>query len=294
MRYIDKEIYQKDFDTYTIRYLQNAQANDGTFIPPLESKSTFENFSQSKYKLQPCHGSTHEGWLSILLEEQENRCCYCMRRLDNNSISVEHLVPESFEGLDEDDEYNFYATHASAIREYVITCRNFVKASKNLNIKNNEFKFMPHLIAHSNLFPACQSNKPGCSCNNHRGNHRILPLMLMPNVNSLVEYNTAGECILFHCDIEASFSTLKHLDINTNALKKIRHLWYLFSHINLCPTSSSNNEFKDRDRLLRLAFGISPNEILPLEYQNFLSDTYWQLFLQYDWFFGYYKKLSRL
>lgn len=293
MRYIDKNIHKQDFDIYTKEYLKSAQNYmEGSFIPQLGDKASYGGFSKKDYKYTSMSGkSNFKGWSDILLQEQNGMCCYCMRKLEISEVSVEHLVPESFEGLDETEEYNFYASLVPQIRQNVITGSRFDKISNRIKIDVDKLSRMPHLIAHSNLFSACCSNGIGCSCNNNRGNRRVLPMMIMNNTNEWLKYDKNGEFKLIYPDTEIAKNTISYLDINSNELKEIRQLWFLFSRKNIFLEHDSDIKFKDRDKYIREALDFDSTTVLPIEYHKYLkndSDFYWKRFLKFNWFYQYY------
>ncbi len=294
MKRIDKNTYRDVFNVYGKDYLRDSRVT-GEFVPSLSSESLYSNFSKNDYK-RTAHpeGSRFEGWLQVLLEEAGGRCCYCMRELTENEISVEHLVPENFRGLNENDEYGFYAGIASEIRDYVeLGSQSALHYDGNTDI-DSITKF-PHLIAHSNLFPACKKDF-GCSCNNHRGNNRILPMMLMDNVEDFVVYNDEGKMEILYPDRDILNRTLEALDINTPELKRIRKLWYLFSRIGINPLQEEHSENYQVDSLLRQALGWLDNTgRIPDEYLSYFNDEASVLsrfndFLQYSWFYDYYTR----
>ena len=297
MRYIDKSIQRDSFNEYTRQYLHDCwNDTDACFIPKLGSLDSYRGFSHKKYKLNPLrNNSPFNGWLDILMQEHERLCCYCMRRLAPSEVSVEHLVPESFSGLNEADEIAFYERYVSEIRRHVMLGGEMDRlAEEEGTVDIDALTRMPHLVAHSNLFPACD-NKIGCSCNNHRGNRRILPMMLMEDVDTWVAYNDDGSVSILHADIESTQNTLKYLDLDSGTLKSIRHLWYLFSRIKVCPADDHKYYMPEVDGLLRQALDVEPTALLPSEYNIFLNfdkktreSYYWNLFLKYDWFYGYY------
>ena len=290
MKYIDKSIHRKEFDVYTRQYLNDARTKDSDFIPKLASKSSYDGFSNKKYKTTAIpQGSQYNGWLGLLLQEQECRCCYCMRELTADEVSVEHLLPESFEGLDETEEYEFYCDKASSIRDNVMTGNEFDKLVSEGQIVVDSLVKMPHLIAHSNLFPACKTQCDGCSCNSNRGNKRILPLMLMEDVDSWMYYDENGELFLTYKETKIAKDTILHLDINTPTQKEIRHLWYLFSKKQIEPDIARDASFSVKEHLLTTAFDTDKIYSLPSTYiKYFTEDNYWKLFLQHNWFYTYY------
>lgn len=290
MKYIDKSIHRREFDVYTRQYLNDARTVDGDFIPKLASRSSYDGFSNKKYKTTAIpQGSPYRGWLDLLLQEQECRCCYCMRELAADEVSVEHLVPESFEGLDETEEFEFYCSKATLIRDNIMTGNEFDQLAGKRQIDVESLIKMPHLIAHSNLFPACKTECDGCSCNNNRGNKRILPLMLMEDVDSWMYYDENGEMFLTYHETKIADNTISHLDINTQTQKEIRHLWFLFSRKGIEQDVAREASFSEKERLLTTAFDTDKIYSMPSTYiKYFTKDSYWKLFLQYNWFYTYY------
>lgn len=290
MKEIDKTIYRDAFNQYTRAFIKAAW-NGSEFYPPLELKVCYESFSNKKWKLTSLPGSAYSGWLDILMHEQDSRCCYCMRRLSNSEVSVEHLIPESFTNLDKDDEFAFYYEMVPGLSELVVDSGQIGRSLAANPSDIDTVSGMPHLIAHSNLFAACNCHY-GCSCNNHRGNNRILPMMLMSGVDSWVKYEINGKISILHDDIQLVSDTLKHLDLNSKTLVIIRHLWYLFTKQNIQPNVNKRYTFPEKDNLIRTALGLDVTEVIPEQYRCFLktdvTDYYWNLLLAYDWFGRYY------
>lgn len=289
MRQIDKSVHRAEFDIYTIQYLNDAQTDQGDFYPKLNQKeSYYDGFSAKKYKTKSINPSSFNGWLDILMREQEeegiSRCCYCMRELKGNDISVEHLIPESFEGLDSEEEYRFYCKYAKELKKHVVLGSTIEKISQRIKIDVTQLKRKPHLIAHSNLFPAC-NKEYGCSCNNDRHNYRILPLMLMQDVEDWVIYKKNGKVFILHEDIQSVEATYKNLRINGETLVQIRHLWYLFSRKQIKPTALSATDENQMKKFIEQAF----DNNIDAKYHKFYNNEYYRnLLQQYNWFYNYY------
>lgn len=298
MKYIDKNPLRDCFDEYTRKYLRDA-FQEGKFSPKLASTTTYENFSKTEYKDTAIPASsTYNGWLNVLFAEQHNLCCYCMRRIDRNSVSVEHLIPERLPKGKENEEYEFYANLSPEIREHVMTGHVFDKLAENQAIEIDELQNMPHLIAHSNLFPACSTKSHGCCCNNHRGKERILPVMLMEDIESHVIYREEGE-LEFNYDENTkkgkmAAKTLEHLDINSVPLKLIRKLWYKFSRKRMFVEWNDPISYQKMDDMVRRALELTIDDVIPLEYQDLMAEEKdgkllnFSVFLQYNWFYDYY------
>ena len=296
MRYIDKSVRQHDFDKYSRAYLKEARQSDGTFVPPINNDSSYKDgFSNRKYRAP----LTGDGWQQILLEEQDGLCCYCMKRLKADEVSVEHLVPENFDNNQNPQaEYAYYARFAPRIASYVELAEDFSKRRFMSDADIDAVRRMPHLIAHSNLFAACQhkknSKEVGCSCNSHRGNIPIMPLMLMNNVGSLVKYEENGDVSLLLQDVRESERILSALDINCDNLRQIRRLWYLAKHQQVPVLDITSMNDGQRVEFILGLFGVEEIFDLDVDYQKYCrfgnegEDAYWKLFLQYDWFYHIY------
>ena len=298
MKRINKTSNRDTFNIYSKDYLSDNQNKKGVFVPNLSDKKSFKKFSDKKYKTtaHPA-GSTPDGWLKILLDETEGLCCYCMRHLPADEVSVEHLIPENFGGLentDEFQEYEYYAQNAPDILNNVVLGSVFDEEAKRTFIDIEGIIRYTHLVAHSNLFPACQDNSPGCSCNRHRDNNRILPMMLIDGIENKVEYTPEGKMELHHEDDQMVKQTLTHLDINSPTLISIRKLWYKFSRKGVFCEWNHTVTYPEMDNMVRIALDLAITDIIPSEYWDLLKEESdgslknFQLFLQYNWFYTYY------
>lgn len=294
MKRIDKSQYREEFNVYSRDYLKDHLNRRGVFVPKLADKKTYtDKFSATKYK-KTAHPANNrlQGWREILLAETNGRCCYCMRHLDKDVMSFEHIVPE----ICEEADYDYYAEKSVDIREYVMLGIKFDQEAQNGLIDIDSLTKFPHLIAHSNLFPACQDTCNGCSCNNHRKNYKIIPLMLMSDIEDKVNYTEEGEMELLYDEDEDKMvsKTLTHLDINMGILKTIRKLWYKFSRKQIFVRWDHAIDYGEMDALMRRALDLSTTDIIPIEYQDLIrqeddgSLKNFSLFLQYNWFYNYY------
>ena len=303
MRFIDKSLRREDFNAYTVKFLQDCLTPEGDFFPPVDKKNCYEAFSKPDYKQGRAFHTGKNGWLTVLAEEQNRHCCYCMKRISTEEVSVEHVIPESFENLDETEEYAFYASHSEEIKNYV-ELESTTKERKYLSKSEvaSMVKF-PHLVAHGNLTVACMWKKNGteigCCCNNVRGNERILPLMLMSDVEQNVKYQEDGSMLVFYPNTDGIVvDTIASLRLNNNTLVEVRMLWYKIS-----LTEYNRDALLGLDRIGRTVFfkhlfnknTFSEIDIRYSKYADGVnSDTpvYWNLLMQYDWYLDYYRANS--
>ena len=297
MKYIDKHRNKRTFNAISCTYLKESY-QEGIFYPHLHSTETYNNFSHKKYKHGDPGSTPNRGWLSILKEDQDSLCCYCMRRInDEKDVSVEHLIPERMTDMNADEEFKFYFLHSPYLAENVMSTEEYEKRIENEEIRIESCSRFPHLVAHGNLFWACNCDEYGCSCNNKRGNKRILPMMLMENVEDFTEYGDDGKFKISHEDVEASKASLENLNLNTSTLKTIRKTWYLLSRKKFNLDPSQDYSFEEKDRIIRAILNKDETDIIDQEMTVFLTldtpdgeqkDYYWNLLLQYNWFYGYY------
>lgn len=84
MEFIDKTKLKNEGETIISSFLKRLKIENNPY--PKDSKSLFKVFQSDK---------NDEGILSqdllrnVLLKEQKNRCCYCMRRLDSDNEEKE-------------------------------------------------------------------------------------------------------------------------------------------------------------------------------------------------------------
>ena len=302
MKYIDQALRRTDFNEYTVKFLTDELRADGKFRINLADKKCYSRFSKRDYKKGEAFADTGKtGWLNVLLDEQNHHCCYCMRRLGNDEVSVEHVVPEKFDNQDENTEYAFYAGKACCINDFVelgslVAQRTFANSAAVAAMTR-----FPHLVAHSNMTAACtdekrDGNEIGCCCNNHRGNARILPLMLMADVEQNVEYSDDGTLqVLYPNTDNIVAETIARLNINNDTLKEVRYLWRLISQTDYSREDLLQMNQMQRIKLFKQMFGVQAFAVINLNYQKYAdginssTNVYWNLLMQYDWFLNYYR-----
>lgn len=301
MKYLDKTYYQKEFDEYTVRFLTDERKADGSIRKISDGKKCYDRFSKPAYKKGKAFGNPDKtGWLDVLIKEQSDRCCYCMRRVVRDEISVEHVLPESFEGLDELQEYEFYASQSPSIRNHVELASRFAVRRFAGGAEISVLTCFPHPIAHGNLTVACMNKKDGqeigCCCNNHRGNARILPLMLMSDVEEHVGYTSDGTMQITYPNTDnIVIDTIQRLNINNGTLKEVRSIWCKISATEYEPATLSSFNLAQRMSMFKQLFGTNTFSEIPEQYRKYANATdsgtpdYWNLLMQYDWFLDYYR-----
>lgn len=233
------------------------------------------NDEESTYKnadyLDLCKTQYKNRFQGLLLQEQSNLCCYCMKELINNyTTTLEHIVPHK-SGVESFVSYLV----TPELTNNVIHRDNFDK-----NIRILPPVLYPHDIAYHNLIASCDSNM---HCNNYRSDKKIEPFIFDANIETLVEYDKAGNasCVQYEDDLQ------KLGLLNSNSpLKLIRMIWYklanTFTHINEITLDIIDDII---DELILLFDGAKIIE-------NFKQvPSYRDDVLKYKWFFNYYKDI---
>lgn len=219
----------------------------------------------------------------VLIAEQQEKCCYCMRRLTHDNITIEHVIPKSAGEV----VVNTYLKKKNVVFRQV-------KYEKNLKVF--VYPPYPHLIAYGNLCVSCkgilkEGTESSFSCNCKRKDAMITPLIFMPDIKNKIEYmGISGEVRLRQPD---SNNTLDKLGLNNETLKEIRFIWAL-------TAKNRSRILIKRDRKYDFLFNIfhvrALKELRKLGLSAFEKyfvspdDYYWKLLKEYDWFYYYFKK----
>lgn len=310
MKYVDKYRRHEEAHDFNVRYLKNRFGK------------SFPNGREPYKKFKRKYGgdNEHPGWKHLLLEEQDGRCCYCMRRLseEKEAVNYEHVIPCSLEGKRGQEEYAYYAEQAPALRDFVEMADVFAEKFRILSMREfasvddlDRLEKMPHTIALANLLAACngirnQKYSRGCCCNHDRSDGRILPIMLMEDAADRVRYDENG--ILSIVGQDASWKKIVD-ELNDKTLQEIRSIWYHISRTTYRPENIralyEEQDMLTRSRglieLFKQAYGKDNFKDIPQEVQRYAPLTrpdapeesapyfYLSTLLAYDWFYDYYR-----
>jgi len=207
---------------------------------------------------------------TILLNEQANICCYCMRQLLNNyTTTLEHVAP-----------------HQASIEEFDMYTSPFIVANvlhKSLFDRTTQLippAQYPHDISYHNLVASCDSNS---HCNHYRGDCLILPLFYDNTVQTKVEYDDQGQ--VFSAEY---LDTLAAVGVSTNnELVIFRRIWSELSNIKDDP------EDVTEDDILEIIASMQTEVKYERTLNNFWGNPSKKPdLLKYQWFFHYYKQLN--
>lgn len=304
MLYIDKSKHKEEGMQVTKDYLQTCcLGTDGRF-----HNIRYDN--RDSGRTQTFCGYNHREYkkrlINILLENQHNLCCYCLRKLktaqreeeSDKVVTLEHIIPRSITQTDTNVLSYYQSVRELSLAEVVVTDEY---ESPTFDQKGTAH---PHKVAYNNIVASCNGTFPyvrneneGKSkicCNEARKNNNAFPIYFIPNIHQYIDYTNKGD-IQGTCleDIEL-YTKIEEVIQNTNlycdSLKQIRMLWFILSHvpredIYSCHTCNQRDELLSRE-LYKTEFFDS--DVTPFMHDKFKLDDYWNTFMLYDVFYDIY------
>ena len=89
-----------------------------------------------------------------------------------------------------------------------------------------------------------------------------------------------------------SSQTINTLQLNLDTLKDVRSLWHLASKTAYTSDDIAGMDINARRELFCLMFQRDDVTTIDERYRKYIApanETYWKIFLKYDWFLGYYR-----
>lgn len=227
MEFIDKRPFLEQEQKMDVEFLKDCYNEDTqSFYPSVNSDQSYSNFSSKKYR------KGIAGWENLLLQEQHDRCCYCMRRLKSPALNIEHVIPRNLKANDTHNEFAKYTENSKWLADNVELDSDFAKRNFKSVQDIERVKIFPHRIALANLLASCNGKfeevSSGCCCNNARSNDYLLPLMLMPEVKERIVYDGISGAVAIYPKDESWVKMLQTL--NDDTYKEIRILWHKYGN----------------------------------------------------------------
>lgn len=225
----------------------------------------------------------------LLLKEQQGFCCYCMRKIPLEDVTLEHVIPHHIKDeARKDAQIIHYRKFGRLKRKNVYYCPDIDIPSFS-KLRTPPY---PHCIAHENLVASCNGkvfdngeeyvlHKSKC-CNNFRGNEEIIPLFFIPRAAEIICYEIDGTLTYF----EKYDSTIKLLNLNHCTLTLMRKVWARIV-INNISLNSVNKALMDSEVRNDI---IDDIDIEISERRKLKVDLYWKLLADFYWFYGYFQK----
>lgn len=295
MRYIDKSANLQKGNEINRTYLKDSYSpEEHMFIPAFADAYDGINRTPYRHRL-----------VSLMLAEQDNHCCYCMRRIKEDDVTIEHVVPRNF---DKDQnphaEYEYYVSKSQEIRDNVELAQDCSIDSADAV---DTVSKMPHTIAFGNLMVSCKGilddkSKKNWVCNTPRGNIRILPLPLMPECANLIAYDRDGTMLSVGGGMAKDVTdTIAVLRLNEETLKEIRRIWagVIVNKVSVVEVENfekiNDGDNKAISRCKTLLFTALKDEVVnnitsvKSKYEKYYSiGFYRKLLSEYNWFAGYF------
>lgn len=214
----------------------------------------------------------------LLLKEQNNFCCYCMKHIIENETTLEHIIPNKSNNSGDFDIYKAY----NQIDTFVFfweraMCTNRISVPP-----------FPHILAYENLVASCNGYIPtaGLSkcCNNIRGSKEIIPLFCLANVEQELKYELSGaiDCA------EKYFNTIKILALEQTTLRLFRRCWLnLSSNYSALDVIDASKDEKLRDKIID---DMNFEYVSVSDRMTIKNEVYWKSFMNYFWFYLYKQK----
>lgn len=232
--------------------------------------------------------------IDILVQEQEERCCYCMRRLHlqdhRKNVTLEHVIPNKITPEEWERDKVKYRKFTKLSDRNVTVCPGgkLINASTKFGMPP-----FPHFLSYDNLAASCDGrtlNQDGQEiahhcCNNKRGNNYVEPLYFHSNVSEEISYDSRGHIV---CDEE--YEPYLNEDTGVNIMCKflndVRLFWKKVADSEY--TSQQIHEAVNNQGLrIDIIDDIFTND--PTGHWLFLTQQHaWSLFSDYDWFYSYY------
>lgn len=223
----------------------------------------------------------------FFVSEQNEKCCYCCRSIENSrKTELEHIIPRSKNTI---EEFQPYYDLSKILQDNVVPQSKFETSNIRL-----ELPPYPHHLAYHNIVASCDGRILESSvkdnftcCNRNRKNEFVPPFNLM---ESSIEYFPDGTIVYKNDPSRRDYFEILNLD--KALLNQIRRLWFLFSKSTLNLADILNDKYTETITEKIVAFAIS-NSISPIDDNNLtttfsITDT-WNVFLQYYFFFDYYR-----
>jgi len=238
---------------------------------------------------------TKAALLLQLLTESHGRCCYCMRTINEDETTLEHVIPNKTSDSKEFNRYLNYET--SYCKDSVIFVGDFLAQDAKT------WPPYPHTIAYENLIPSCngkmakenksddphaRDSRQSVCCNNYRGSKFVIPFVFIEQIKEQIEYKKNGIVVWNMANYvtdtakkEECADSIINLGLNDSCLQAIRRLWFLLSR------DGKDHECSLRDRERYVIFAAEDEQLSQGVRDclwKFTEDNYWNLLKDYSYF----------
>lgn len=293
MQYIDKSRDEKEGKSIIDKYLSSHWINDESRYGNID----YPNLGE-KCIIDGCQTTYKECLEKVECKNQMHYCCYCQRLLVGEDINLEHIIPKSFSGKENNRE-----KEEAEFAEYTSWNLPFL-TKENIELSYG-FKTRrpqttppyPHDISYHNLVVSCEGVFPDKGmtqqcCNHPRGIASIYPLFYDTNISNKIYYTKSGEILVdtLHTEddrFEKIVKTITSLKLTASVLRDIRHLWYLLRNVPYAELKRLSDTSERRIQIDKVIDDTNERDIRIRD--KFCKQEYWNSFLKYSWFQHYFK-----
>lgn len=249
------------------------------------------------------------GLRGVLLNEQKSSeddhcyCCYCMRRLyygrtdHTNNVTLEHIIPNNISERQWTEERDGYLAYTFLNEEHVQVCCGGRLPDED--IEKISHLPHPHFVAYHNISASCDGSffeiqdehdevTDGNCCNLRRKNLFVPPVYFDSDIEEKIQYDKKGNIVYDKDEFGPALFDAEHLNLMCDLLCSIRRLWYRVSQseysVQNVEDALSNSDL--RTDILDDVLSSADNKKMAFFYDN---ERAWCLFIDYSWFYQYYK-----
>ena len=246
------------------------KCNEGLANPIIDAylQTRRGRWSESTLYREFCGAQKHDIIDNVLLPEQDNKCCYCLKTIADHcdDATIEHIIPQSTTSFAQ-------AQHYYNGRPSRLNARN-VCLTADFLANNETCPPYPHRVAYHNMTVACDR------CNNKRDSNEIEPLFLYNTIHDEVSYDKGTGKVFWECD-PGLIPTVETVGLNDPIMRAIRVTWFYIDANNLQWRTMTRSE------LLYGALGYAIdhgcNDLLKA-LMDLDTDTMWVNFVKYEYF----------
>lgn len=302
MKWIDKTPNRVAGQTITHQFLENhCKEADGRYreikyddrCPG--TKKQFVSADKRKYR---------KAMIDLLLTEQNNLCCYCLRKLkrakkeedSDEVVTIEHIIPRGYTSA---DNVAYYQS-APGLGTKEVVMRDVYEDPTHNQIRGCD----PHNIAFNNMtvsgngtFPDIPSKrgtgKSKNCCNEFRREKEAYPIYFFKEVGNWVDYLPDGDiqAVIGSPEEQHVVTLITNTNLQFYPLKDIRYLWYMLRNENWRDITDAKTESARDNLFSRVLYNDMTADFSRIEklHTKYIQNLNWDTFFLYSAFYDIFR-----